>query len=158
MNQLDRILGVFQQHLFVDPTFWARSHRTTYTDSLDLRINGKYAVCGFWYQMIPEVSNLIYHLAIMTNRSVIRWIDQFGIPSSREVSFCQNRAHRSFWTPDLGEISAISSSLFIVWTQFTRDRNDRWLVLERESMRFLRYRSGLLNPGGRAPQRPTPFP
>ena len=52
-------------------------------------------------------------------------IDQFGIPSSREVSFCQNRAHRSFWTPDLGEISAISSSLFIVWTQFTRDRNDR---------------------------------
>ena len=44
-------------------------------------------------------------------------IDQFGIPSSREVSFCKNRAHRSFWTPDLGEISAIASSIFIVWTR-----------------------------------------
>ena len=37
MNQLDRILGVFQQHLFVDPTFRARSHRTTLDSTLHPR-------------------------------------------------------------------------------------------------------------------------
>ena len=72
MNQLDRILGVFQQQLFVDPTFWARFWSLIAQHKLDRSTDRRQVRC--LRILIPD-EDPRHHLAIMTNRSGIRWIN-----------------------------------------------------------------------------------